>query len=166
MNSRDRRLGLDRAISRRDFLNGISVAIGVSLLPACGRSDGSIAHLPAPYYPPGRDRDARFAPGFVRSGSRHSAGPALGGFDPAHDIAGITVNRWPHGYAYSVDAESGDVAWWPKWWRHERRPWVDARQRVGNIAFAGTDSASNAMTETAIEEAHRAIHSLGKEATL
>ncbi len=89
-----------------------------------------------------------------------------GGFDPAHDIAGITVNRWPHGYAYSVDAESGDVAWWPKWWRHERRPWVDARQRVGNIAFAGTDAASYAMTETAIEEAHRAIHSLGKEATL
>jgi spermidine dehydrogenase len=84
-----------------------------------------------------------------------------GGFDPAHDIAGITVNRWPHGYAYSVDAESGDVAWWPEWWRHERRPWIDARQRVGNIAFAGTDAASNAMTESAIEEAHRAIHSFG-----
>ncbi|MCH8059197.1 MAG: NAD(P)-binding protein [Proteobacteria bacterium] len=87
-----------------------------------------------------------------------------GGFDPALDIAGITVNRWAHGYAYSTDAESGDVAWRPKWWRHERRPWVDARQRVGNIAFAGTDAASNAMTESAIEEAHRAIHSLGKEA--
>jgi spermidine dehydrogenase len=83
-----------------------------------------------------------------------------GGFDPARDIAGITVNRWPHGYAYSVDAESGDVSWWPEWWRHERRPWVDARQRVGNIAFAGTDASSNAMTESAIEEAHRAIHSL------
>jgi spermidine dehydrogenase len=83
-----------------------------------------------------------------------------GGFDPAHDIAGITVNRWPHGYAYSVDAESGDVAWSPEWWRHERRPWVDSRQRVGNIAFAGTDAASNAMTEAAIEEAHRAVHDL------
>jgi spermidine dehydrogenase len=87
-----------------------------------------------------------------------------GGFDPARDIAGITVNRWPHGYAYSVDAESGDVAWWPEWWRHERRPWIDARQRVGNIAFAGTDASSNAMTESAIEEAHRAIHSLGMKA--
>lgn len=83
-----------------------------------------------------------------------------GGFDPARDIAGITVNRWPHGYAYSVDAESGDVAWSPERWRHERRPWVDARQRVGNIAFANTDAASNAMTESAIEEAHRAVHSL------
>lgn len=83
-----------------------------------------------------------------------------GGFDPARDIAGITVNRWPHGYAYSVDAASGDVAWLPERWQHERRPWVDARQRVGNIAFAGTDASSNAMTESAIEEAHRAVHSL------
>jgi spermidine dehydrogenase len=86
-----------------------------------------------------------------------------GGFNPARDIAGITVNRWPHGYAYSVDAESGDVAWWPERWRHERRPWVDARQRVGNIAFASTDASSNAMTESAIEEAHRAVHSLKAE---
>jgi len=86
-----------------------------------------------------------------------------GGFDPARDIAGITVNRWPHGYAYSVDAESGDVAWWPERWRHEHRPWVDARQRVGNIAFAGIDASSNAMTESAIEEAHRSVHGLMAE---
>jgi len=86
-----------------------------------------------------------------------------GGFDAARDIAGITVNRWPHGYAYSVDAESGDVAWWPEWWRHERRPWVEARQRVGNIAFAAIDAASDAMTEAAIEEAHRSVHSLVAE---
>jgi len=83
-----------------------------------------------------------------------------GGFDPARDIAGITVNRWPHGYAYSVDEESGDVAWSPKRWQHERRPWVDARQSIGNIVIAGTDAASNAMTESAIEEAHRAVHEL------
>ena len=84
----------------------------------------------------------------------------LGGFEPARDIAAITVNRWPHGYAYSVNAESGDVAWVPKRWRHERRPWVDARQRIGNIAIANTDAASNAMTESAIEEAHRAVSEL------
>jgi len=83
-----------------------------------------------------------------------------GGFDPARDIAGITVNRWPHGYAYSVDAESGDVAWSPKMWHHKRRPWVDARQSIGNIVIAGTDAASNAMTESAIEEAHRAVQEL------
>ena len=83
-----------------------------------------------------------------------------GGFDPARDIAGITVNRWPHGYAYSSDAESGDVAWAPKRWQHENKPWIEARQRIGNITFAGTDAASNAMTESAIEEAHRAVHEL------
>ena len=83
-----------------------------------------------------------------------------GGFGPARDIAGITVNRWPHGYAYSVDASSGDVAWMPKYWQHESRPWIDARQSIGNIAIAGTDASSNAMTESAIEEAHRAVHEL------
>ena len=83
-----------------------------------------------------------------------------GGFDSSRDIAGITVNRWSHGYAYSVDEASGDVAWDPEDWRHEDRPWIAARQSIGNIAIAGTDAASNAMTESAIEEAHRAVHSL------
>ncbi len=83
-----------------------------------------------------------------------------GGFDPARDIAAITVNRWPHGYALSVDTESGDVAWWPEYWQHERRPWVDARRSIGNIAIANTDASSNAMTESAIEEAHRAVSEL------
>ena len=83
-----------------------------------------------------------------------------GGFDPAHDIAGITVNRWPHGYAFSVDSDSGDVAWWPEFWQHKTRPWEDARQRIGNIAIAGTDASSDAMTESAIEQAYRAVHDL------
>ena len=82
-----------------------------------------------------------------------------GGFDPARDIAGITVNRWPHGYAYSVDEKTGDVAWIPEKWKGLTKPWVKARKRIGNIAIAGTDAASNAMTESAIEEAHRAVHS-------
>ena len=90
-----------------------------------------------------------------------SLGP--GGFDPARDIEAITVNRWPHGYAYSVEARSGDVAWSPEAWPHESRPWIDARKRIGNIAIAGTDAASNAMTEAAIEEAHRSVHSLVAE---
>jgi spermidine dehydrogenase len=87
-----------------------------------------------------------------------------GGFDPARDIAGITVNRWPHGYAFSVDEKSGDVAWGPDLWKHQNRPWVDARQKIGNIAIAGTDAASNGMTEAAIEEAYRAVHSFSSSA--
>ena len=83
-----------------------------------------------------------------------------GGFDPAQDIAAITVNRHPHGYSYSYDPETNDVAWWDEYWRHEGKPWIDARQRVGNIAFAAHDAATDAMTETAIEQAHRAVHEL------
>ncbi len=96
--------------------------------------------------------------------AREQLGRMLGpaGFDPADDILAITVNRWPHGYAYSVDPASGDVAWWPEAWDHPQRPWVNARQRVGNISFAGTDSASNAMSEAAIEEAWRSVQSLAK----
>ena len=29
-----------------------------------------------------------------------------GGFDPARDIKAITVNRWPHGYAYGYETAS------------------------------------------------------------
>ena len=82
-----------------------------------------------------------------------------GGFDPARDIAGITVNRWPHGYAYSVIEETGEVAWHPDKWKDRPQPWVKARKRIGNIALAGTDAASDGMTEAAIEEAHRAVYS-------
>ncbi len=94
----------------------------------------------------------------VRDQLGRMLGPA--GFAPDEDILAITVNRWPHGYAYSVDPASGEVAWWPEAWEHPQRPWVEARQRVGNIAFAGTDSATNAMSEAAIEEAWRSVQSL------
>ncbi|MEM6682073.1 MAG: NAD(P)-binding protein [Pseudomonadota bacterium] len=84
---------------------------------------------------------------------------APGGFDAARDIAAITVNRWPHGYAYSTHLQTGAVAFMPDAWPAGQRPWEAARQRIGNIAIAGSDAASNAMTEAAIEEAHRAVQS-------
>jgi spermidine dehydrogenase len=52
MNSRDRRLGMDRAITRRDFLNGVSIAIGASLLPACARDGEPLVEGLSAYYPP------------------------------------------------------------------------------------------------------------------
>ena len=52
MDSRDRRLGMDRAISRRDFVSGVSVAIGVSLLPACGKTGAPVSDGPVAHYPP------------------------------------------------------------------------------------------------------------------
>jgi spermidine dehydrogenase len=83
-----------------------------------------------------------------------------GGFDPARDIAAITVNRWPHGYAYGYDPVNDRVAFEPARWPEEKRYWEKASQRFGNITIAGTDSASNAMTESAIEEAYRAVNEL------
>lgn len=83
-----------------------------------------------------------------------------GGFDSAGDIAGITVNRWPHGYAYTHDPETDQIAFEPGTWPEEKRHWVSGSRPFGNIAIASIDAASNAMTESAIEEAHRAIDDL------
>ncbi|MEM7002021.1 MAG: NAD(P)-binding protein [Pseudomonadota bacterium] len=82
------------------------------------------------------------------------------GFDADRDIAAITVNRWAHGYAFSADPQTGKVNWWPGMQPDEQTPWITARQRVGNMAIAGSDAASNAMAEAAIEEAMRAVQSL------
>ena len=80
-----------------------------------------------------------------------------GGFDAARDVAGITVNRWPHGYAYTHDPETDQIAWLPSTWAKDMRHWEHARTPFGNIGIAGTDAASNAMTESAIEQAWRAV---------
>ena len=52
MNQIDRRLGMSTDITRRDFLNGISVTIGASLLPTSSKAqDIGAQDLPG-YYPP------------------------------------------------------------------------------------------------------------------
>ncbi len=85
---------------------------------------------------------------------------SAGGFDPARDIAAITVNRWPHGYAYGQDPKTGEVAWSPDDLPPERCPWLVARQPFGRIAIANSDAGAWAMTEVAIGEAHRAVTDL------
>ena len=87
-----------------------------------------------------------------------------GGFDAARDLAAITVNRWPHGYAYAYDAKADRVAFEPSQWPQDQRHWRTASRPFGNIAIAATDAASNAMTEAAIEEAHRAVSELSRGA--
>jgi spermidine dehydrogenase len=169
------KLGIKRAYCPGSFFHTVMISHQASLddyEPSQSPDDPVVLHIQHIPLEPGLSALEQF-----RSGQRNLLGMPFetfernvreqlgrllgpGGFDSARDIAGITVNRWPHGYAYSVDASSGEVAWLPKHWRHERRPWVDARQTIGNIAIAGTDAASNAMTESAIEEAHRAVQSL------
>ncbi len=83
-----------------------------------------------------------------------------GGFDAARDIEAITVNRWPHGYAYGQDAETGEIAYLPDEVPPEKAPWIAARQPYGRIAIANSDAAANAMTEGAIGQAYWAVMEL------
>src|ERR1700689_1712929 len=51
MTSRDRELGMDRPIKRRDFLNGVAVAIGAPLLGGLPAFGGQAGAQPSPYPP-------------------------------------------------------------------------------------------------------------------
>jgi len=79
-------------------------------------------------------------------------GPA--GFDVAEDVLAITVNRWPHGYAYDY------LDLWDPEWGPGKAPHELARQAIGNITIANSDAAASAYTHAAIEEALRAVAEL------
>ena len=78
-----------------------------------------------------------------------------GGFDPARDIAAITVNRWPHGYAYQYNS-----LWDPFWLEGGPLPCVEARKPFGRIAIANADADAYAYTDCAINQAYRAVNDL------
>jgi len=80
-------------------------------------------------------------------------GPA--GFDPARDIAAITVNRWPHGYAYTYNSLYDPVEW--VYTETPTRPCVIARQPFGLVSIANSDAAASPHTDAAMLEAHRAV---------
>jgi len=48
----DRALGMDRAITRRDFLNGVAVGVGGLALPAWMLDQADAPEKAASYYPP------------------------------------------------------------------------------------------------------------------
>ncbi|MEQ8515943.1 MAG: twin-arginine translocation pathway signal, partial [Chromatocurvus sp.] len=79
-------------------------------------------------------------------------GPA--GFDVQRDILAITVNRWPHGYAYEY------LDLWDPDWPEGEAPHEVARRPFGRIAIANTDAAATAYTHTAIDQAWRAVQEL------
>jgi len=87
---------------------------------------------------------------------RDQLGRILGsaGFDPARDIEGLTVNRWAHGYAYTpntlFDAD----------WTEQEKPWVVGRKPFGQIAIANSDAGASAYTDSAIDQAYRAVAEL------
>jgi spermidine dehydrogenase len=79
-----------------------------------------------------------------------------GGFDPARDIAAITVNRWPHGYAYTYNSLYDPVEWC--YTETASRPCVVGRRPYGLIAIANSDAAASPHTDAAFLEAHRAVN--------
>jgi spermidine dehydrogenase len=80
-----------------------------------------------------------------------------GGFDPARDIAAITVNRWPHGYAYEYNSL------WDKFWIDGGEiPCETARKPFGRITIANADAGAYAYTDGAIDQAWRAVNELPK----
>jgi len=76
----------------------------------------------------------------------------VGGFDPARDITAITVNRWPHGYAYEYNS-----LWDPFWLEGGELPCEVARKPFGRIAIANADAGAYAYTDEAINQAWRAV---------
>jgi spermidine dehydrogenase len=80
---------------------------------------------------------------------------SAGGFESARDIQAITVNRWPHGYAYEYNPlfEPLDRA-------DSERPCVIGRQPFGHIHIANSDADGHAYTNTAIDQGYRAVREI------
>jgi spermidine dehydrogenase len=93
----------------------------------------------------------------IRDQLRRMLGSA--GFDPAGDIEAITVNRWPHGYAYEYNSLYDPV------WQAGRAPNEIGRKPFGNIHIANSDAGAFAYTNEAIDQGYRAVQEIaGKNA--
>jgi spermidine dehydrogenase len=77
-----------------------------------------------------------------------------GGFEAERDITAITVNRWPHGYAYEYNPLFDPD------WPAESEPHVIGRARHGRITIANSDAGAAAYTDAAIDQAYRAVQEL------
>jgi spermidine dehydrogenase len=91
----------------------------------------------------------------IRDQLARTLGP--GGFDPARDIVAITVNRWPHGYAYEYNSLFD-----PFWLEGGETPCEVARKPFGRIAIANADAGAYAYTDEAINQAWRAVGEITK----
>ncbi len=73
------------------------------------------------------------------------------GFDHERDIGAITVNRWPHGYAYFyVSLDDPD-------WPEGQAPHELGRAQFGRISIANSDAEATPLMDAAIEAGWRAV---------
>ena len=79
---------------------------------------------------------------------------ADGSFDPATEIAAITINRWPYGYAM------GQNILYDPAWTEDETPWVRGRKRFGRITIANSDAGAVCLTQCAWDQAYRAVDEL------
>ncbi len=126
-----------------------------SPLPEQARADIERIEEGAIDFMPGLSSDELLGTSFamfehnIREELARTLGP--GGFDPARDIAAITVNRWPHGYAPEYNP-----LWEPEL-PESQSPNVIGRAPFGRIHIANSDSGRAAYTDSAIDQAHRAV---------
>lgn len=76
-----------------------------------------------------------------------------GGFDAERDIAAITVNRWPHGYAYEYNEYSD-----PPEYNRFNGPHLGGAAQIGRISIANSDASAYAYVNGAVDAADRAVH--------
>lgn len=74
------------------------------------------------------------------------------GFDAEREIAAITLNRWPHGYAYEFEGIG-----MPAEYGRYNGPHIAGRARIGRISIANSDSEAYAYVDGAIDAADRAV---------
>ncbi|MGP0099410.1 MAG: NAD(P)-binding protein, partial [Terriglobales bacterium] len=83
----DRVLGMGKEISRRDFLNGISIAIGTSLIPADSKWL-EVFGVPQASFAPEKD------PGYYPPAKTGMRGSHDGSWEVAHDLRDGKDNQW------------------------------------------------------------------------
>jgi spermidine dehydrogenase len=76
-----------------------------------------------------------------------------GGFDVERDVAALTVNRWPHGYAYEYNEYFDPPEWNPR-----NGPHIQGRAQIGRISIANSDASAYAYANGAIDAADRAVN--------
>ena len=74
------------------------------------------------------------------------------GFDVSRDVAAMTVNRWPHGYAYYYNSLFD-----PPEYNQKAGPHVAGRARIGRISIANMDSEGRSYIDAAIDAGYRAV---------
>jgi len=77
---------------------------------------------------------------------------AGGGFDVERDVAALTINRWPHGYAYEYNELYDPPEFGPA-----NGPHIKGRAQFGRISIANSDSSAYAYVDGAIDAAVRAV---------